>query len=270
MPLTGGDINKIPPGPGGSARLPAGACRHLHDHRRGTTARPGRPFLPHGICRILTRGKTMPPTTSVAATPAGLAPPRPAPGVPSGSAGAASGRDRRPAHRLQTIIIETPCDLASDLGTAKPQRAPAGQDWQEVTLPLRLLLGRGPWLAIATVVGARSRRAAARHRASGHRGRADHRIQPCRAAGPGDPGPGRPATGQAARGSGRRSPATPACAARSAWTFYAADSPSWPRDNQPQARQERQSPGPLPPSQSLLLPPISILLPTPPPPLPPP
>ncbi len=42
MPLTGGDINKIPPGPGGSARLRAGACRHLHDHRRGTTARPGR------------------------------------------------------------------------------------------------------------------------------------------------------------------------------------------------------------------------------------
>ena len=57
MPLTGGDINKIPPGPGGSARLRAGACRHLHDHRRGTTARPGRPFLPHGICRILTRRK---------------------------------------------------------------------------------------------------------------------------------------------------------------------------------------------------------------------
>jgi hypothetical protein len=71
----------------------------------------------------------MPPTTTrVAATPAGLAPPRPAPGVPSGSPAPASGRDRRPAHRLQTTIIETPCDLASDPGTAKPQRAPAGQD----------------------------------------------------------------------------------------------------------------------------------------------
>ncbi len=33
MPLTGGDINKIPPGPGGSGRLRAGACRHLRDHR---------------------------------------------------------------------------------------------------------------------------------------------------------------------------------------------------------------------------------------------
>jgi hypothetical protein len=51
-----------------------------------------------------------------------------------------------------------------------------------VTRPLRLPPGRGPWLAIATVAGARgARRAAARHRASGHRGRADHRVQ---AAGP--------------------------------------------------------------------------------------
>ena len=99
----------------------------------------------------------MPPasTTRVAATPAVLPPPRPAPGVPSGSPALASGRDRRPAHRLQTTIIKTPCDLASDPGTAEPQRAPAGQDWQDVALPLRLLLGRGPWLAIATVVGAR-------------------------------------------------------------------------------------------------------------------
>lgn len=71
----------------------------------------------------------MPPTTTrVAATPAGLAPPRPAPGVPSGSPAPASGWDRRPAHRLQTTIIETPCDLASDPSTAKPQRAPAGED----------------------------------------------------------------------------------------------------------------------------------------------
>ena len=61
-----------------------------------------------------------------------------------------------------------------------------------MALPLRLLLGRGPWLAIATVVGARSRRAAAWHRASGHRGRADHRVQPGRTAGPDDPGPGHP------------------------------------------------------------------------------
>ena len=193
----------------------------------------------------------MPPTstTRAAATPAVLPPPRPAPGVPSGSPALASARDRRPAHRLQTTIIKTPCDLASDPRTAEPQRAPAGQDWQDVALPLRLLLGRGPWLAIATVVGGRSRRAAARHRASGHRGRADHRVQPGRAAGPGDPGPGRPPTGRtgsAACGSKRTPPAIPACPARSAWTFYAADSPSWPRDDQPQARQERQSPRPLP------------------------
>ena len=52
-------------------------------------------------------------------------------------------------------IIKTPCDLASDPGTAEPQRASADLDWQDVALPLRLLLGRGPWLAIATVVGAR-------------------------------------------------------------------------------------------------------------------
>ena len=112
----------------------------------------------------------MPPTTParVAATPTVLTPPRPAPAVPSGSPAQASGRDRRPAHHLQTTTIDTSCDLASDPGTAEPQRAPAGQDWQEVALPLRLLLGRGPRLAIATVVGARSRRAAARHRASGH------------------------------------------------------------------------------------------------------
>ena len=98
----------------------------------------------------------MPPTTTtrVAATPAVLPPPRPAPGVPSGSPALASGRDRRPAHRLQTTIIETSCDLASDPGTAEPQRAPAGQDWQDVALPLRLLLGRGP--------GWRSRRSWAR------------------------------------------------------------------------------------------------------------
>ena len=193
----------------------------------------------------------MPPasTTRVAATPAVLPPPRPAPGVPSGSPALASARDRRPAHRLQTTIIKTPCDLASDPGTEEPQRAPAGQDWQDVALPLRLLPGRGPRLAIATVMRARSRRAAARHRASGHRGRADHRVQPGRAAGPGDPGPGRPPTGRtgsAACGSKRTPPATPARPARSARTFYAADSPSWPRDDQPQARQERQSPRPLP------------------------
>ena len=122
----------------------------------------------------------MPPATPtrVAATPAVLPPPRPAPGVPSGSPALASGRDRRPAHHLQTTIIETSCDLASDPGTVEPQRAPAGQDWQDVALPLRLLLRRSPWLAIATVVGARSRRAAARHRASGRRGRADHQVRP--------------------------------------------------------------------------------------------
>jgi hypothetical protein len=58
----------------------------------------------------------MPPATPtrVAATPAVQPPPRPAPGVPSGS----------PA-------------LASDPGTVEPQRAPAGQNWQDVALPLR-------------------------------------------------------------------------------------------------------------------------------------
>ena len=53
-------------------------------------------------------------------------------------------------------------------------------------------------------------------------------------------------TGSAACGSKRTPRATPACPAISAWTFYAADSPSWPRDDRPQARQERQSPRSLP------------------------
>ena len=227
MPLTGGDINKIPPGPGGSARLRAGAYRHLHDHRRGTTARPGRPFLPHGICRILTRKNTMPPTstTRVAATPAVLPPPRPAPGVPSGSPALASARDRRPAHRLQTTIIKTPRDLASDPGTAEPQRAPAGLDWQDVALPLRLLLGRGPWLAIATVVGARG--AVVRRPGTVLAVTEAGQIIGFNPAGPLDR-------------------AIPDLAAHQRAAFYAADSPSWPRDDQPQARQERQSPRPLP------------------------
>ena len=77
----------------------------------------------------------MPPTTTtrVAATPAVLPPPRPAPGVPSGSpAGQAAGTGARAP--LQTTIIKTPCDLASDLGqprsrSGRPQ-ARIGRTWR--------------------------------------------------------------------------------------------------------------------------------------------
>jgi hypothetical protein len=55
MPLTSGDINKIPPGPRGSARLPAGACRHLHDHRPGARRHPGPAALLAGAVEELRR-----------------------------------------------------------------------------------------------------------------------------------------------------------------------------------------------------------------------
>ena len=233
MPLTGGDINKIPPGPGGRARLRAGACRHLH----GTTSRPGRPFLPHGICRILTRKKPclLPP------------PPPPAwpPPPPCYPAAASSRRAQRltgsgqrpgPAPRAPRTACRPPSlrhsatwpatgHRGAAAGACRPGLAGRGATAPAPARPRPLAGdrdGRGR---------VRSRRTAARHRASGHRGQADHRVQPGRAAGPGDPGPGRPPTGRtgsAACGSKRTPPATQACPARSAWTFYAADSPSWP------------------------------------------
>jgi len=52
-------------------------------------------------------------------------------------------------------MAQAACDPASDLGTAEPQRAPAGQDWQDAALQLRLLLSCGTPLAIATIVGTR-------------------------------------------------------------------------------------------------------------------
>lgn len=55
----------------------------------------------------------------------------------------------------QASTAPEPCDPASDLDTAEPERAPEGPGWQDVALQLRLLLSRGTSLAIATVVGAR-------------------------------------------------------------------------------------------------------------------
>jgi hypothetical protein len=60
---------------------------------------------------------------------------------------------QRPPYQAGTA--PEPGDPASDLDTAEPQWAPEGPGWQDVAFPLRLLLSRGTWLAIATVVGAR-------------------------------------------------------------------------------------------------------------------
>jgi xanthine dehydrogenase accessory factor len=66
-----------------------------------------------------------------------------------------SSWDLRPPDRLDAAIADTPCDLISDPGAAELEWTPAGQDWQDVALQLRLLLSRGTSLAIATVVGMR-------------------------------------------------------------------------------------------------------------------
>jgi hypothetical protein len=226
MPLTGGDINKIPPGPGGSARLRAGACRHLHDHRRGTTARPGRPFLPHGICRILTREKPC-------LLPAPPAWPPPPPCYPCRGQLPACPAAHRPWPAPGTGAPRTACRPPSlrHRATWPATRAPRSRSGRPQARTGRTWRYRSGSCS-AAAHGWRSRRSWARGAVVRRPGTVLAVTEAGQIIGFNPAGP--------------LDRAIPDLAAHQRAAFCAADSPSWPRDDQPQARQERQSPRPLP------------------------
>ena len=253
MPLTGGDINKIPPDQAAApvfGPAPAATCTI-------TAAEPQRvrdgPSCP-AASAASSPGRTH---ASYHHHPRGRHPRRATPAAASSrSAQRLTGPGRRPGPAprapLQTTIIKTPCDLASDLGQP---RSRSGRPQARIGRTWRYRSGS----CSAAAPGWRSRRSWARGAVVRRPGTVlavteAGQITGFNPAGPLDqtipdlatqaPATGR--TGSAACGSKRTPPATPACPARSAWTFYAADSASWPRDDRPQARQERQSSRPLP------------------------
>jgi xanthine dehydrogenase accessory factor len=56
---------------------------------------------------------------------------------------------------MESTVAQTPYGTAAGPGAAELAWAPVGQDWRDTALQLRLLLGCGISLAIATVVAAR-------------------------------------------------------------------------------------------------------------------
>jgi xanthine/CO dehydrogenase XdhC/CoxF family maturation factor len=68
---------------------------------------------------------------------------------------AAAARPRAAGSKRMSPPVLTSRDPTSDLSGGQLEWAPAGQDWQDVALQMRLLLGRGISLAIATIVDAR-------------------------------------------------------------------------------------------------------------------
>ena len=252
MPLTSGDINKIPAGPGGGARfgpvLPPPARSPPRKHSASgdgpscpTASAESLPGKNHASCHPHPRGRhprLLPPPT------------RPAPGVPSGSPALASGRDRRPraacrppssrhratwpATRAQWSRSGRPQARTRRRGAPLGSCSAAARGWRSRRSWARGAVVRRPGTVLAV---AEAGQIISFDRPGRWTGRS--RTWPPKRSPSGR-------TGSAACGSKRTPRATPACPARSAWTFYAADSPSWPRDVRPQARQERQSPRSLP------------------------
>jgi len=250
MPLRGGDINKIPPGPGGSARLRSGACPTCTI----TAAEPQRvrdgPSCPTASAAS-SPGKTMPSNYHHprGRHPRRATPPRPAPGVPSGSPALASGRTGAPRTACRPPSLRHratwPATRAPRSRSGHPQ-ARTGRTW-------RYRSGSCP----AAAPGWRSLRSWARAEPScGGPAPCWRSPRPGRSSGSTRPGrwTGRSRTWPPTNGQNRLrrlriekdAAGYTGLSGQISLDVLRSDSPSWPRDDQPQARQERQSPRPLP------------------------